>query len=116
MQGKRVGVRLFKAFLLCLLFVGIAGVVGGGVFVKKILDNTPEVSPADVKPSGYTTFVYADDGKTEIQRFVASGSNRVYKTLDEIPEDLQHAFIAIEDERFYDHNGIDLQGIARAAW
>ena len=115
MQGKRVGVRLFKAFLLCLLFVGIAGVVGGGVFVKKILDNTPEVSPADVKPSGYTTFVYADDGKTEIQRFVASGSNRVYKTLDEIPEDLQHAFIAIEDERFYDHNGIDLQGIARAA-
>lgn len=70
---------------------------------------------ADVKPSGYTTFVYADDGKTEIQRFVASGSNRVYKTLDEIPEDLQHAFIAIEDERFYDHNGIDLQGIARAA-
>ena len=115
MQGKRVGVRLFKAFLLCLLFVGIAGVVGGGVFVKKILDNTPEVSPADVKPSGYTTFVYADDGKTEIQRFVASGANRVYKTLDEIPADLQHAFIAIEDERFYDHNGIDLQGIARAA-
>ena len=115
MQGKRVGVRLFKAFLLCLLVVGIAGVVGGGVFVKKILDNTPEVSPADVKPSGYTTFVYADDGKTETQRFVASGANRVYKTLDEIPEDLQHAFIAIEDERFYDHNGIDLQGIARAA-
>ena len=115
MQGKRVGVRLFKAFLLCLIVVGLAGVIGGGVFVKRILDDTPEVSPADVKPSGYTTFVYADDGATEIQRFVASGSNRVYKTLDQIPEDLQHAFIAIEDERFYDHNGIDLQGIARAA-
>ena len=115
MQGKRVGVRLFKAFLLCLIVVGLAGVIGGGVFVKRILDDTPEVSPADVKPSGYTTFVYADDGATEIQRFVASGSNRVYKTLDQIPEYLQHAFIAIEDERFYDHNGIDLQGIARAA-
>ena len=115
MQGKRVGVRLFKAFLLCLLVVGVAGAVGGGVFIKRILDDTPEVSPDDVKPSGYTTFVYADDGETEIQRFVASGSNRVYKTLDQIPEDLQHAFVAIEDERFYEHNGIDLQGIARAA-
>ena len=46
---------------------------------------------------------------------MTSGSNRVYKTIDEIPKDLQHAFVAIEDERFYDHNGIDLQGIARAA-
>jgi penicillin-binding protein 1A len=35
-------------------------------------------------------------------------------TLDQIPEDLQHAVVAIEDERFYKHNGIDIQGIARA--
>ena len=115
MQGKRVGVRLFKAFLLCLVIVGVAGVIGGGMFVKKIIDNAPDISPSDVKPQGFTTFVYADDGTTEIERFVAAGSNRVYKSLEEIPEDLQHAFVAIEDERFYDHNGIDIQGIARAA-
>lgn len=35
-------------------------------------------------------------------------------TIDQIPEDLQHAVVAIEDERFYDHNGIDLKGIVRA--
>ena len=115
MQGKRVGVRLFKAFLLCLVVVGVAGIIGGGIFVKKIIDNSPEISPSDVKPQGFTTFVYADDGTTEIERFVAEGSNRVYKSLEEIPVDLQHAFVAIEDERFYEHNGIDLQGIARAA-
>ena len=39
---------------------------------------------------------------------------RVYKSLDEIPEHLGEAFVAIEDERFYQHNGIDLQGILRA--
>ena len=115
MQGKRVGIRLVKAFFLCILVIGIAGVVGGGLFVKKIIDDSPKVSPSDVKPQGYTTFVYADDEKTEIERFVASGSNRVYKSIEEIPEDLQHAFVAIEDERFYDHNGIDIRGIARAA-
>lgn len=115
MQKKRVGVRLFKAVLLCMIVVGITAVIGGGLFVKRIIDNAPEVSPTDVKPKGFTTFVYADDGKTEIERFVAEGSNRIYKPLDEIPENLQHAFVAIEDERFYEHRGIDLQGIVRAA-
>lgn len=114
MQGKRVVIRLFKAFLLCLVVIAIVGVVGGGMFIKKIIDNAPKISPSDVKPQEFTTFVYADDGSTEIQRFVAAGSNRVYKSIDEIPLDLQHAFVAIEDERFYDHNGIDLQGIVRA--
>ena len=113
MQGKRVGVRLFKAFLLCLVVIAIVGIIGGGLFVKRIIDNAPEVTPDDVKPKGFTTFVYADDGKTELERFVASGSNRIYKTLDEIPKDLGNAFVAIEDERFYDHNGIDLHGIIR---
>ena len=114
MQAKRVGVRLFKALLLCIIVVAIAGVAGGGLFVKKIIDNSPDITPDDVKPQGFTTLVYADDGTTEIERFVAAGSNRVYKTIDEIPADLQHAFVAIEDERFYEHNGIDIQGIIRA--
>ena len=34
--------------------------------------------------------------------------------MDMIPEDLAHAFVAIEDERFYEHNGIDIKGIIRA--
>lgn len=116
MQSKRMGVRLFKAFLLCVLVIGIAAVIGVGVFAKKIIDNAPEVTPEDVRPQGFTTFVYADDGKTQIEKFVSSGSNRVYKTIDKIPLHLQHAFVAIEDQRFYEHNGIDLKGIASAAF
>ena len=71
MQAKRVGVRLFKALLLCIIVVAIAGVAGGGLFVKKIIDNSPDITPDDVKPQGFTTLVYADDGTTEIERFVA---------------------------------------------
>ena len=66
MQGKRVGVRLFKAFLLCLVVVAVIGVIGGGIFVKKIIADTPDVSPSDVKPKGFTTFVYADDGSPRL--------------------------------------------------
>lgn len=105
MQGKRIVVRLFKALLICIVLAAVVGMAGGGLFIKKIIDDTPHVSTSDVKPKGFTTFVYADDGSTEIERFVSSGSNRVYKSIDEIPKNLQHAFVAIEDERFYKHNG-----------
>ena len=44
MQGKRVGVRLFKALLLCIVLVGVIGIIGGGLFVKRIINNAPEVS------------------------------------------------------------------------
>ena len=102
MQAKRVGVRLFKALLLCIIVVAIAGVAGGGLFVKKIIDNSPDITPDDVKPQGFTTLVYADDGTTEIERFVAAGSNRVYKTIDEIP-----AVILLRDVR------LDAQNLVR---
>lgn len=114
MKKKRAGVRIFKGFLIVFLLLIIVGLIGGGLFLKKILDEAPKISPASVKPSGYFTTVYNADGSQELEKFVTSGSNRIYKTIDEIPEDLQDAFVAIEDERFYRHNGIDIQGILRA--
>lgn len=114
MKKKRLGVRIFKGVLLTFLLLIVAGCVGGGIFIKKVIDNAPDVTPDDVKPSGYTSVIYASDNKTETERLTSAGSNRVYKTIDEIPKDLQHAFVAIEDERFYEHNGIDLKGIIRA--
>lgn len=114
MQKKKAGVRFFKGLLVCCIILAIVGAAGAGLFFKKILKDTPQISPTDVKPSGYSTTVYTQDGM-ELERFISSGSNRIYKSMPEIPVDLQHAFVAIEDERFYQHNGIDLQGIARAA-
>ena len=58
MKKKRVGVRVFKAVVICFLLICIIGAAGGGLFVKKIIDDTPR-SPADVKPSGYKSQVVA---------------------------------------------------------
>ena len=113
MKKKRVGVRFFKALLICILLIAVIGAGGVGLFVKKIVDDAPKVTPANVKPSDETSFAYTEDGKF-LDSFVQKGSNRVYKNYDEIPVNLTHAFVAIEDERFYKHNGIDLQGILRA--
>ena len=114
LKKKRLGVRIFKGVLLTLLLLVVAGCVGGGIFIKKVINDAPDVTPEDVKPTGYTSVIYASDNKTETERLTSAGSNRVYKTIDEIPKDLQHAFVAIEDERFYEHNGIDPKGIVRA--
>ena len=101
--------------IVLLLFVSGLGYVGyqGYRFVEKIIAEAPDINEIDATPSGYMSTVLDADGNVTAQ-LVGTGSNRVYVTLDEIPVDLQHAFVAIEDERFYDHNGIDLRGIARA--
>ena len=62
-------------------------------------------------PRGYKSTVYDADGNKTAE-LVAEGTNRTYVKLENIPKQVQEAFIAIEDERFYEHNGIDLQGIA----
>lgn len=83
---------------------------------KGIIDSAPDISKVDVVPTGYSTTVLADDETTQIATLVGSGANREYVTLKRIPDHLQQAFVAIEDARFYEHNGIDLQGIVRAGF
>lgn len=118
MKQKRVGVRFFKAIVICILLLGIVCVIGAAVFAKKIIDDTPAVSADDILPEGYITNITDLNGNV-IETLKDSDSNRVYKTYEEITANtdyLPHAFIAIEDERFYEHNGVDLQGIVRAAF
>ena len=116
-KKKRRPKRTFlKTFLIAILGVGIVGLIGGGLLFKSIIDKAPAITDDTLKPSAYITTVYANDGKTEIGTFVNAGSNRVYKKLDEIPQDMQDAFVAIEDSRFHDHNGIDIKGIIRAGF
>lgn len=113
MIRKKFSVIFCKALLICFFAVVIVG--GSSVFgvVSGIIASAPTIEDIDATPTGYLTTVLDSEGN-QIATLVASGSNRKYVTIDEIPLDLQHAFVAIEDERFYEHNGIDVQGIMRA--
>ncbi|MCC8150277.1 MAG: PBP1A family penicillin-binding protein [Lachnospiraceae bacterium] len=117
-HGRWIRNKIKVILLSAALILAIGAVWYGGTVVYEavtdVIAEAPDISSIDATPTGYMSTVYDADGNVTAQ-LVASGSNRVYVTLDEIPEYLQHAFVAIEDERFYEHNGIDLKGIFRAA-
>lgn len=102
-----------KAILVCIIGVGIVGCCMGIGMFNGILASSPDISTLDVTPSGYATFVYDAEGN-QMTKLVATNSNRSYVNMNSIPKNLANAFVAIEDERFYEHNGIDIKGIARA--
>ncbi len=116
---RRIEVRaltyLFRFFIIACIFLVVGTISLGAGAIKGIIDTAPEITLNDVTPSQYKTTIYDCNG-IAVETLVASGANRIYVTIDEIPDNLKNAFIAIEDERFYEHNGIDAKGIIRAAY
>ena len=83
------------------------------IFLAIQIVKTPKLSEIDATPEGYLSTILDKNGNV-VNNLYITESNRIYVSLDSIPKELQEAFIAIEDARFYKHNGIDLQGIVRA--
>ncbi|MDY4691994.1 MAG: PBP1A family penicillin-binding protein [Blautia sp.] len=113
MMGKRARVSLIRVFFIVLIALFVGGVCLGAGSFKGVIDNAPDVDDIDIMPLGYATFLYDDQGN-QMRKLAAPSSNRLPVTIEQIPLDLQHAVVAIEDERFYEHNGIDVRGILRA--
>lgn len=111
--GKKASVVFIKAFLICLLALGVAGLCAGVGVVKGVIDNAPDIDSTSVIPRGYKSIMVDSEGN-QMAELIAAGSNRVWVDIENVPQHVQDAFIAIEDERFYEHNGIDLKGIIRA--
>lgn len=113
--SKKLLLAVLNLSLLAILAAGVIGAsMGIGIF-KGIIDTSPSIENIDVTPTGFSTFVYDLEGN-QIGKLIAQDSNRIPVTQDMIPENLAHAFVAIEDSRFYEHNGIDIKGIFRAAY
>ena len=87
------------------------GTVGGILWVAT-RDLPTFDSFQDYQPS-LVSRVYADNGEIIGQFFI---ERRLYTSIDQIPKALTQAVIAVEDTRFLEHPGLDIVGIARAAW
>ena len=86
-----------------LVFIGILG----DYLQEDILpESNYELSNYDVDQTSFVYYVDSDGNIQQLQQ-IHTSEDRQWASLDEIPEDLVHAAIAIEDKRFYEHQGVD---------
>src|ERR1700755_1886338 len=108
------------SLLICGVLAGVVvaaaalpAVAMGGLSVKAGADGFGELPTLLAVPTPpQISYVYASDAKTLLATFY--DENRHDIPLAQMPMIIQHAIIAAEDERFYEHHGVDVQGILRA--
>ena len=108
-KNKKSFWKIFFTVILICMFVGIALVVG---FVMSILNGAGALSRADFEISNFTTIIYDKYGNEYVSLY--SSENRLYSSMGDMSPYLPKAFIAIEDERFEKHIGIDIKRTAAA--
>lgn len=102
---KRIFKNIFIVFLIMVLLVTAAGI---GATIK-IISSAPEIDMNILDNLKQSSKFYDKDGNYIVNRH--GGENRSIVSIKQIPVHLQNAYIAIEDERFYKHHGIDFKRI-----
>ncbi len=113
----RVAVKILSTLLKLITFVIIAAVAGAGIYAfvrwNSIVESAPDITGVTFTPSESATYIYDQEGK-RVQKLTLPEANRDIVSIADVPIDLRHAVVAIEDARFYEHKGIDPKGIMRA--
>lgn len=107
---KSTGSRRILLSIIAIFVVMLTGIGCG--FLTASINTKPNLAD-DIRPSA-SSQIYDINGN-EIAN-VHAAENRVPVNINKIPKNLQNAFVAVEDARFYEHSGIDPRGIIRAAW
>ena len=118
-QSVRIRNKVSLLFLRATLAVALVAVfafpaMGLGAWLG-VMAYAPELSLHGVRHGSYASVVICPHTGDELHR-LHRGINRTHVVLDEIPYHVRNAFIAIEDERFFYHNGVDVRGMGRAVW
>ena len=105
--------RWWKVVLIGLPLILLLGAGGAAGILWYFSQDLPSLEPLQNYQPSLVTRVYSDDRQVIGQFFI---ERRFLKPLQEIPKSLTHAVIATEDSRFFEHPGLDIVGILRAAW
>ncbi len=108
-QKPKKGLLLRIILVIVLLILCILGGVAA-TLVASVLKTIPNLEDIKFDPK-LATSIYDRNGKL-IQRLFTE--NRIWVSLNEIPDELEHAIVAIEDHKFYNHHGVDPVAIVRS--
>jgi len=113
-SGPSRWLRIALLLVLALIIVITSAIAGAAAWVLSSYGhNLPAIDKlSEIEPGSTTTKIYARDG-TLLARLY--DKNRVYVPIMQVPQIMQQAMVASEDERFYEHHGVDARGILRAA-
>ena len=113
-QGRvRRRIGTFMKIVLALFIFALVMAAGIGIgFVTANINAKPDIA-GDIRPPA-SSQIY-DSAGNELANIHAT-ENRMPVKIEQIPIALQQAFVAIEDNRFYEHNGVDPRGLARAVY
>ena len=109
-KKKSSPLKKILLFLLAILLIVTCGAAAG--FLSAVWGGLPDVSRTMTPDASSQVF----DRKGRLITTIHAEENRLPVPLSQVPADLQHAFIAAEDVRFYEHHGIDPRGILRAVY
>jgi penicillin-binding protein 1A len=105
--------RLLRWTLLAFVAVSLLGALAVGTLYVVVSSKLPDVQSLRNVELQEPMYVYARDGRL----MALFGETRRYPVdIAQVPERMKQAFIAIEDNRFYEHHGVDYKGVARAVW
>ena len=102
-------IRLSFIIALCVGLALLGAVIG---IAKAFVDTAPTLDLVALDAQDKTSFIY--DSQGNLITDYKGTEDRIMVSIDEIPEMLQNAFIAVEDARFYEHNGVDVKRIVGA--
>ncbi len=105
-------VNSFRMLILLVLLLGLSGVGAVVGVAKAYMETAPVLDLAAIDDQAQTSFIYDANGN-QITDYKGS-ENRIMVSIDTMLLMLQHAFVAVEDARFYTHNGIDIKRIVGA--
>ena len=111
-KGKKKHPKLKKFIIICFILFILLGLIGVGVFAGIFFSDKWKIDKDDVAIALHNTTVYDKEGKQIAE--LTGDENRRIITLSEMGDYLPNAFIAIEDERFYSHYGVDIKRTAGA--
>lgn len=104
----RLILRIVMTVLLVFLCTGMLLACIFAYYVKNNLNTELDISLSDMKVSLSSTIWYTDaNGENKELVTLSSLENRIWVDYDNIPKNMEHALVAIEDKRFYDHHGVD---------
>lgn len=109
---RKRGQTIVMAILAVFLTAAVAGVVGVWALCSSWLEELPDYTQVNAYDTPQTTTVLASDEKTVLAEFQLE--NRDPVSLDQVSQYVKDATIDTEDERFYEHPGVDIAGVARA--